>query len=199
MLSTWFEVDVTTKEFRHLIEQKDIFDHRETPRKVWVLVESDVTGVAIHIFPDNPIAELAVRPEREAGMLTRMVIAVASRIGKWRILRSAFTQVKIVFKNLLPCCARKPSPVYVPFIPYEMAMVGIQIEIHENKVESVVWNPVPGEDDFREDPDAPPNPTVEVLIDDIDSYLPIKIQDSNPLDAGLKSDDGDDELDSHPF
>lgn len=220
MVSTWIEVDVTTEEFCHLFEQKDISDHRDTPRKVWVLLESDVTGIAIHIFPSNPTAELAVRPEREVGILTRMVTATVrrshwlieisnrlflpqtafflySKIGIWLSHWPVVTRMKTWFKNLLP--GRLPSPVYVPFIPYQAAIIGVQIEIYQNTIKSVVWNPVPGEDDFEADPDAPPNPTVEVLIDDVDSYLPHEEQDSNPPDGNPKESDGDDELDRHPF
>lgn len=131
-------------DFRLLFQRPDIYDDRDPRRSVWMLVERDQSGIAIHIFLEKP--PIATEP---AGALLR--------IWHWG-------------SGLIPTfCRRKPS-LRLPYVPYELAIVGVQVHLHDNKIESIVWNPVPGEDDFREDPDLPENPTVEVLIEKVDAH-----------------------------
>jgi hypothetical protein len=160
----------TNAHFRTLFQQADIYDHSSPQRTVWMLVEKDVDGVAVHIFLEKPPIE--VEPEGFGARLWRR----ASRF--------------------VPILSRRKPALPLPYIPYASAIVGIQIHIHDNKIESVLWDPVPGEDDFQEDPDLPENPTVQVIIDNIDAYRPIVSPDGVALDGDPERNH---DLDDSPF
>lgn len=174
-LSTLHEIDVPAADFCHLV---DINDQSDPQRKVWTLVEKDFAGIAVHIFPEDPFAEISA-VERGGSLWSRMKSRLAI---------------------LLSCSPCEQKKLLIPYIPYSAAMIGIQIEIRDNAVVAVIWDPVPGEDDFNEDPDAPENPTVQTLIPDIDAYLPIKYPHSDTTDEnGEDPHDDDSWLDEHPF
>ncbi|MGH3180285.1 MAG: hypothetical protein ACRDOE_00020 [Streptosporangiaceae bacterium] len=152
----------TRAAFRTLFQQADIYDESDPQRHVWMLVERDAAGVAVHIFLEKP--PVAVGQE-----------GFSARTMPWvRRIARIFTR-------------QKPPPL-LPYVPYASAIIGIQIQVHDNTVESVVWNPVPGEDDFQEDPDAPENPTVQVLIGNIDAYRPPAANPEAPSEPGSPDD-----------